>query len=364
MSNIMEPTSQNKLLLWTKYLIRIILITVNNIYCIPTHAFILLLFYPIFIISPSTFYKIEETMFTWLLSMVSCWSYSAGYQIAESGDSLDQSMKEKILFMPNHQSTADVPFLMTIFSPRNGYSGKVMWLMDKVFKFTNFGVVSWIHDDFFIQAGKSTRDQSLRELRTHLRKVFIDKDRDCLVLFPEGGFLRKRKAVSQSFAKKMDLPQLEYCTIPRTGALDVIMEELGPNATSPIESRITKVVDVTIAYPEGKPLDLQSIITGWRNPCTTYVHYRVFDTSEVPQDSAEIFKWMVDKYEEKERMLKEFYETGEFPYKMFDPDASPPTVIQHNAALYTLRHIFFIAVFVALFYYLVQPCITLIRLMF
>ena len=49
------------------------------------------------------------------------------------------------------------------------------------------------------------------------------------------------QAVSQSFAKKMDLPQLEYCTIPRTGALDVIMEELGPNATSPIESRITKV---------------------------------------------------------------------------------------------------------------------------
>ena len=37
--------------------------------------------------------------------------------------------------------------------------------LNQVFKYTNFGVISWIHDDFFIQAGKSTRDQSLRELR-------------------------------------------------------------------------------------------------------------------------------------------------------------------------------------------------------
>ena len=27
----------------------------------------------------------------------------------------------------------------------------VMWIMDRVFKFTNFGVISWMHDDFFIR---------------------------------------------------------------------------------------------------------------------------------------------------------------------------------------------------------------------
>ena len=27
-----------------------------------------------------------------------------------------------------------------------------MWIMDKVFLFTNFGWVSWMHDDFFILA--------------------------------------------------------------------------------------------------------------------------------------------------------------------------------------------------------------------
>jgi hypothetical protein len=27
-----------------------------------------------------------------------------------------------------------------------------MWVMDRVFKFSNFGAVSWMHDDFFILA--------------------------------------------------------------------------------------------------------------------------------------------------------------------------------------------------------------------
>ena len=88
------------------------------------------------------------------------------------------------------QSTADVPLLMTIFSSRVGFCNKVtdttsalvkvvliiicvqvMWIMDKVFKFTNFGVVSWMHDDFFILAGRDHRDTSLVHLKRHLSEV-------------------------------------------------------------------------------------------------------------------------------------------------------------------------------------------------
>jgi hypothetical protein len=54
-------------------------------------------------------------------------------------------------------------------------------------------------------------------------------------------FISPCQAISQSFAKKKDLPMLEHCTIPRTGALDVIMSVLGPTGTSPAYSHITKV---------------------------------------------------------------------------------------------------------------------------
>ena len=53
-------------------------------------------------------------------------------------------------------------------------------------------------DTILLFQGKSNRDKSLVELRRHLIDVFIPKCRQYLVLFPEGGFLRNRKAVSQA----------------------------------------------------------------------------------------------------------------------------------------------------------------------
>lgn len=41
------------------------------------------------------------------------------------------------------------------------------------------------------------------------------------------------------------------------------------------------VLDVTIAYPHGKPLDMGDIVTGWREPCRTYLVYRLYHSSEV-----------------------------------------------------------------------------------
>ena len=61
-------------------------------------------------------------------------------------------------------------------------------------------------------------------LQRHLAQVFVPKHRRYLVLFPEGGFLRKRKAVSQAFAKKNGLRELEHCTLPRTGALEIALQ--------------------------------------------------------------------------------------------------------------------------------------------
>jgi len=295
------------------WILRVIWVTLNNLYAIPASLVWLALFSPLALVQPELFWQIEEILFSWLLTMVACWTWSAGYEVAESGADLDLLKKENLLMMPNHQSTADVPLLMTIFSSRVGFCNKVMWIMDKVFKFTNFGVVSWMHDDFFILAGRDHRDTSLVHLKRHLSEVFIPKQRKYLVVFPEGGFLHKRREASNRFAAKLGLPPMEHCTLPRTGALDVIMAEIGPwsqlqnlnldkeQAEGDTEDKTEEkaiveekhgeetakkgnlkyIVDVTVAYPEGKPLDLQSIVTGWRKPCLTHVHYRVFPIRKI-----------------------------------------------------------------------------------
>jgi len=326
------------------YTLRTVWVLLCNLICIPSYLAWMVLFLPVYLSSPLIYWQIEEVMFSWMLSIVSCWSWSAGYNIVESGESLDNLKSKRLLLLPNHQSTADVPLLMSIFTARIGLTNKLMWIMDRVFKFTNFGVISWMHDDFFIRSGKAGRELTLVELKDHLVDVFLKKQRQYLVLFPEGGFLRKRKAVSHEFAKKKDLPLLEHVTLPRTGALDVVMKVLGPDSQLEEANKIERIVDMTIAYPEGKPLDLQSIILGWRPPCNTHVHYRSWDVKELPKTSEELFNWMVNLYQQKEQMLDEYYKTGEFPYKKFEDRSKQeniPMTVTHDPLRFLTLHIFF-----------------------
>lgn len=63
-------------------------------------------------------------------------------------------------------------------------------------------------------------------LKEHLEKYYRSRNRKWIVLFPEGGFLRKRRETSQAFAKKNNLPFLQHVTLPRLGATQVILKTL------------------------------------------------------------------------------------------------------------------------------------------
>nr|CAD7261236.1 unnamed protein product [Timema shepardi] len=119
------------------------------------------------------------------------------FEVVELGDDIRPCLGERTLVIANHQSTADVPLLMAAFNPKKGVLPNIMWIMDHVFKYTNFGIVSILHQDFFIVSGKAKREESLQELVKHLRESYIPLHRHWMVLFPEGGFLRKRRETSQ-----------------------------------------------------------------------------------------------------------------------------------------------------------------------
>ncbi|GBP34638.1 Acyl-CoA:lysophosphatidylglycerol acyltransferase 1 [Eumeta japonica] len=72
--------------------------------------------------------------------------------VVESGDEPSACDKARTLVLANHQSTADVPMLMSAWNARPDVLPNLTWIMDRVFKFTNFGIVSVLHADFFIQA--------------------------------------------------------------------------------------------------------------------------------------------------------------------------------------------------------------------
>ncbi|KAF1376748.1 hypothetical protein PFLUV_G00214680 [Perca fluviatilis] len=175
--------------------------------------------------------------------------------------------------------------------------------------------------------GKAHRDKQLIYLKDHLEKYYHSRDRKWIVLFPEGGFLRKRRETSQLFAKKRSLPHLTHVTLPRIGATHVILKTLSaqqengsvgsetgtPNQTGNKRKGLQWVIDVTIAYPKARPMDIQTWIFGYRPPTVTHVHYRMYPIKEVPVEAEALTDWLYQRFVEKEELLTHFYSTGSFP---------------------------------------------------
>ncbi|XP_058805821.1 acyl-CoA:lysophosphatidylglycerol acyltransferase 1-like [Phymastichus coffea] len=335
-----------------KCIVRTIFVLVNNVYCIPTYIIWMMLLFPVKVYHPQTYWRLEGLFFHWLLAMVSMWTWSAGYEVVEQGDDIKRIINDRTLVIANHQSTGDVPILMTTFNAKPNVLPNLMWIMDSVFKYTNFGLVSLLHHDFFIASGRKKRDESLRSLQKHLKESYIPLNRKWMVLFPEGGFLCKRRETSQNYAKKNNLPLLENVTLPRVGALQTIIDIVGPiqnnnsstgsNSTSILsvtKSEIRWVLDITIAYPQGKPIDLLTIITGTRPPCNTVLFYRIFPTSSVPKEPEQLSRWLFDRWTEKEALLENFYKHGTFiGTQQIDLENS---MIQQDPLRYLVLHLFF-----------------------
>ena len=75
---------------------RTVWVLLCNLICIPSYLAWLTLFLPVYLSSPRLYWQIEEVLFSWMLSIVSCWSWSAGYTILESGESLDDVTSQEI----------------------------------------------------------------------------------------------------------------------------------------------------------------------------------------------------------------------------------------------------------------------------
>ena len=71
--------------------------------------------------------------------------------MAEAGDDLMTVVGDRVIMMGNHQSTADVPTLFYALQPKGNVINNLMWIQDVLFKLTDFGWVSIVHGDFFIQ---------------------------------------------------------------------------------------------------------------------------------------------------------------------------------------------------------------------
>uniref|UniRef100_A0A914LEL7 Phospholipid/glycerol acyltransferase domain-containing protein n=1 Tax=Meloidogyne incognita TaxID=6306 RepID=A0A914LEL7_MELIC len=151
---------------------------------------------------PRFYWGYEGKLYMWLQAFVAYWGYTADYDVYEYGDDIRKyAAKGRVLVIVNHQSSADVNILFTVLQTKGVATRKTIWLMDVMFRWTPFGIIGQMHGDYFIRQGKASREKELINLKKHLRKVFWDRDRRWVILFPEGGFYYKRKEDSQNLCE-------------------------------------------------------------------------------------------------------------------------------------------------------------------
>ncbi|XP_052106920.1 acyl-CoA:lysophosphatidylglycerol acyltransferase 1-like [Mytilus californianus] len=306
-----------KVLEYMRYFFRILFITIANLIAIPAYIVYALLLYPIKKYYPEFYWThVEPRLFQALLGMVASWLYSGGYKVIESGDDLTSILDKEALVLVNHQSTSDVPILMSSMYPKGLACGSMTWVMDYIFKFTNFGWISYFHEDFFICQGKDGRDKELVKLKKHMLNSYLPTGKKWIVVFPEGGFLYKRKKSSQQYAKKHNFPVLEHVTLPRIGAVKVITDSLyhdtlqngvKKESSVPAKRKLKWVIDITIGYPDRDSLSFPGMMVGIFSPRHINVHYRAYPVTEVPHDSNHLQTWLYDRYIEKEELLELYY---------------------------------------------------------
>lgn len=216
--------------------------------------------------------------------------------IDRDGLLLKSQAKPRILLLCNHISTADVPLIMQSFSTLTNQS--LLWVLDAQFKPTNFGVVCGSHGDFFV-AKNSFTEGLLRD------QVLKHPDRNLLILFPEGGFLRKRIEGSNRYAIKNGLPLTKYVTHPRFGAFkDLIDPSVG----------VTHIIDTTLLYDDIKnPLSILDIAFGTRKE-PVILNYKVYQRSEINPTE----EWLRNIWLEKDRLMTRFYEDRDSVYRQFE----------------------------------------------
>lgn len=124
------------------------------------------------------------------------------------------------------------------------------------------------------------------------------------MLFPEGGFWRKRLEGSNRYAIKNGLPLTKYVTHPRFGAFKDLID---PSVN------VTHIVDATLLYDDIKnPLSILDIAMGNRKE-PTILNYKVYKRSEINPTE----EWLRKIWLDKDELLKRYYEDRDSVRKQF-----------------------------------------------
>ncbi|EGC38927.1 hypothetical protein DICPUDRAFT_27831 [Dictyostelium purpureum] len=217
------------------------------------------------------------------------------------GDDIPEG--ESMIMMMNHPSEVDWLFSFSVAYRKKALSKIKVILKNEVRLVPGVG---WGCDnlDYIYLSRDWNFDEKHMEYK--LNKYIENDFKPWLVIFPEGTDIDEEKLKkSHAFAEKNGYPKFNNVLLPRHKGLHACVE--------PLRNTIDSVYDVTIGY-ESKPTIL-SCVSG-SNPKVVNMHFKRYSLNEVPSNEDDLQKWLFKIYAEKDKMLQDLKENGQYsmPY--------------------------------------------------
>lgn len=218
-------------------------------------------------------------------------------RIEVSGDAVPDG--ENALVLANHQQMPDITFLM-FFARSKQRLGDMKWFVKDIIKYVpgaGWGMV--FLDCPFVKRNWAADRESIARTFSRLVQGRVPV---WLILFPEGTRITPQKlSKSNDYARAHGHQTHRHLLLPRTKGFAASVQGL--------RSHLDAVYEITIGYPTGVPT-LWQYCRGFVR--VAHLHVRRFPVGDMPANDDELSRWLIDRFQEKDRLLERFYQTGRF----------------------------------------------------
>ncbi|XP_075874807.1 1-acyl-sn-glycerol-3-phosphate acyltransferase epsilon [Nelusetta ayraudi] len=253
------------------------------------------------------YHKLDDRLYCIYQSMVLFFfEHYTGVEIIIYGEI--PKNKENVIYVSNHQCTADW-IIADMLAIRQSAIGHVRYVLKDGLKW--LPLYGW----YFSQHGGVYVKRSAKFNEKAMVKKLLNQT-ECgapmyLVIFPEGTRynpeLKNVIADSQAFAAKEGLGVLSHTLTPRMKASHIALQTM--------RGHLDAVYDITVAYEgsldasrQRKPAPSMPEFLCKECP-RVHIHFERVDVKEIPAEPVFFRRWLHERFEIKDRLLKNFYES-------------------------------------------------------
>uniref|UniRef100_A0A096NFI5 1-acylglycerol-3-phosphate O-acyltransferase 5 n=1 Tax=Papio anubis TaxID=9555 RepID=A0A096NFI5_PAPAN len=241
---------------------------------------------------PARFYQaLDDRLYCVYQSMVLFFFENyTGVQILLYGD-LPKN-KENIIYLANHQSTVDW-IVADILAIRQNALGHVRYVLKEGLKWLPlYGFYFAQHGGIYVKRSAKFNE---KEMRNKLQSYVNAGTPMYLVIFPEGTRYNPEQtkvlSASQAFAAQRGLAVLKHVLTPRIKATHVAFDCMKNYLDAIYEGSPTKIEFLCKECPK------------------IHIHIDRIDKKDVPEEQEHMRRWLHERFEIKDKMLIEFYES-------------------------------------------------------